>query len=129
MMNDTLASALSKINNAEKAEKGEIIITPTSNQLKAIFAILKKEGYIQDSEIVTKARGGQARVKLSRSINKIGAIKPRFFSKLADSERFEKRYLPAKDFGRLIISTSQGIMTHVEARKKKIGGVLLAYVY
>jgi len=128
-MNDPLASALSQINNAEKAGKNEIVITPISKQIKAVFAILKKEGYIKDFEIITNAKGGQARVKLSKSINKIGAIKPRFSSKLTDSEKFEKRYLPAKDFGRLIISTSQGIMTHIEARKKKIGGVLIGYVY
>ncbi len=44
-------------------------------------------------------------------------------------EKFEKRFLPAKDFGFLILSTSKGIMTHLAAKEKSIGGKLLAYVY
>jgi len=44
-------------------------------------------------------------------------------------EKFEKRYLPAKDFGMIIVSTNQGIMTHIEAKEKGLGGRLLAYVY
>ena len=41
----------------------------------------------------------------------------------------EKRYLPAKDFGILIMSTSKGIMTHYDAKKKNLGGKLLSYCY
>jgi len=44
-------------------------------------------------------------------------------------EKWEKRFLPAFDFGLLIVSTSQGVMTHKEAREKGIGGRLIAYVY
>ena len=128
-MNDPLASALSQVNNAEKAGKSELVITPISKQTKAVFEILKKEGYIKDFEIITEAKGGQARVKLSKSINKIGAIKPRFPVKSIDYEKFEKRYLPAKGFGLLIISTNEGMMTHTEAKEKKIGGKLIAYCY
>lgn len=129
MINDTLSNALSKIDNAERTGKTEIVITPASHQMKAVFEILKKEKYIKDFDITKNKRGGQATVKLAKLINKIGAIKPRFSVKLADSEKFEKRYLPAKGFGCLIISTPQGMMTHIEAQKKKLGGVLIAYVY
>ena len=51
------------------------------------------------------------------------------FPKKADFEKFERRYLPAKDMGILIVSTPAGIMTHVEAKKKGLGGRLLAYCY
>ena len=44
-------------------------------------------------------------------------------------EKFERRYLPAKGFGILIVSTSIGMMTNEEAKIKMIGGKLLAYVY
>ena len=54
---------------------------------------------------------------------------PRFSIKTDDYEKTEKRHLPAKDFGIIIISTSQGILTHIEAKKKKIGGMLIAYCY
>ena len=44
-------------------------------------------------------------------------------------EKFEQRYLPAKSFGMLIISTSKGMLTNIQAKEKKIGGKLIAYCY
>ena len=44
-------------------------------------------------------------------------------------EKFEKRYLPAKDFGILLVTTNKGVMTHEEAKKNHVGGKLLAYVF
>ena len=44
-------------------------------------------------------------------------------------EKFEKRYLPSKELGFLIVSTSKGLMTNIEAKQKKLGGRLIAYVY
>jgi small subunit ribosomal protein S8 len=44
-------------------------------------------------------------------------------------DKWEARYLPARDFGLLILTTTEGIIGHDEARKKGIGGKLLAYVY
>ncbi|MDZ4226799.1 MAG: 30S ribosomal protein S8, partial [Candidatus Pacearchaeota archaeon] len=60
---------------------------------------------------------------------KCGVVKPRFPVKLDEFEKFEKRYLPAKNFGIIIVSTSNGIMTHIEAKEKKLGGRLIAYIY
>ncbi|MAG78181.1 30S ribosomal protein S8, partial [archaeon] len=58
-----------------------------------------------------------------------GVIKPRFSVKIDGYEKFEKRFLLSKDFGLIIVSTSKGIMTHIEAKEKKLGGKLLAFVY
>jgi len=44
-------------------------------------------------------------------------------------EKFEKRYLPAKDFGFIVISTTKGLITLEEAREKGLGGRLIAFVY
>ncbi len=43
--------------------------------------------------------------------------------------KYARRYLPARDMGVLILSTSQGLMTHHAALEKNIGGSLIAYVY
>ncbi|MEM3026452.1 MAG: 30S ribosomal protein S8, partial [Thermoproteota archaeon] len=43
--------------------------------------------------------------------------------------KFEKMFLPAFNVGLLIVSTPQGLMTHSEAKSRKIGGRLIAYVY
>jgi len=40
-----------------------------------------------------------------------------------------KRFLPARDMGILVVSTSEGVMSHHEAAEKNLGGRLLAYVY
>ena len=44
-------------------------------------------------------------------------------------EKFERRYLPAKGFGFLLVSTSKGIMTNEEAKTNGVGGKLIAYIY
>ncbi len=129
MLHDVLANALSVISNAENASKSIVLVKPASKLARDVFELLKKEGYIVGYEYVDDRKGGLFKVELKGNINKIGVIKPRFPVKLEDYEKFEKRYLPAKDFGRIIVSTNQKLMTHIEAKEKKLGGVLIAYVY
>ncbi len=129
MLNDTLANALSMIYNAEKIGKKECIIKPSSKVIKKIFEIMKDKQYIGDYQIIESRQGESIKLNLINKINKCGVIKPRYPLKNEDYEKFEKRYLPAKNFGMLIISTSQGIMTQDEAKEKKIGGKLIAFIY
>ena len=129
MLNDPLANALSKVLNAELAGKKECIIKPYSKLIKAVFKIMQREGYIGEQKEVDDGRGGYLVVNLIGAINKCGAIKPRYDVCLDEFEKFEKRYLPAKDFGFLIVSTSKGLMTHTEAKKVGVGGKLIAFVY
>ncbi|MCA9485557.1 MAG: 30S ribosomal protein S8, partial [Nanoarchaeota archaeon] len=68
------------------------------------------------------------KIKLD-ALNGCNAIKPRLMVKSNDIERYIQRYLPAKNLGVLIISTSQGLMTHQTAQEKNIGGSLIAYFY
>lgn len=129
MLNDTLANALSIIYNAEKIGKKECIIKPSSKIIKKIFKIMQDKQYLGEYKIIESRQGESIELTLINKINKCGVIKPRYPLKQEDFEKFEKRYLPAKDFGILIVSTSQGIMTHYEAKEKKIGGKLIAYIY
>ena len=129
MEHDILARALSAMKNAEARGKSKVIVRPISKVLQAVFNIFKQEGYIGNFNFIDDKKGGIFEVELIGTINNVGAIKPRFSIKLSDYEKFEERYLPAKDFGRLIVSTPKGVLTHIEAKKKKLGGVLLAYVY
>jgi len=129
MEHDILARALSAMKNAESRGKSTVVAKPISKVLKAVLNLFKQEGYIGDFDFIDDKKGGIFEIKLIGTINKVGAIKPRFPVKVTDFEKFEERYLPAKDFGRLIVSTPKGVLTHIEAKKKKLGGVLLAYVY
>jgi small subunit ribosomal protein S8 len=129
MLSDPLSNALSAIKNAEVRGKDSLIVRPSSKTILAIFEVLKKNKYLKDYKFVEDNRGGLIRIQLAGTINKIGAIKPRYSVNTEDYEKFEMRYLPAKDYGLLLVSTDSGIMTHIEAKDKNIGGVLLAYVF
>ena len=112
---DPLADALTNIRNNELI--GEVLST------------MQKENYIGNFEYIDDNRAGQFKVELEGNINKCGVIKPRHAVKKDEFEKFEKRYLPAKNFGILIVTTPEGIMTHYEAKERGIGGRLLAYMY
>ncbi|MBI4152883.1 30S ribosomal protein S8 [Candidatus Woesearchaeota archaeon] len=128
-LNDTLSIALSKIGNAERVGKRNCTIKPVSKVIKNVLRIMSDQKYIGTYEEVLDRRGGLLNVQLAGNINKCGTIKPRFSALLSEFEKWEKRYLPASGFGILIISTPKGIMTHEEAKQKRIGGKLLAYCY
>ena len=128
-MNDTLSTALSNILNAGKVGKQSCIVKPISKIIKVVFEIMKNSNFLGNIDYTENIKGGSAKVHLLGNINKCGSIKPRYNIKKTDYEKFEKRYLPAKDFGFLIVSTSKGVMTHLEAKEKKLGGRLLAYFY
>lgn len=129
MLNDPLANTLSKIGNAERRCKNSCMINPFSTVIKNVLRIMQDEGYIGETEEISKAKGGILKVHLLNNINECNVIKPRFAVKMTTYQKYEKRYLPAKNIGILIVSTSKGILTHDEAKKKGIGGKLLAYVY
>lgn len=129
MLNDTLATALSAILNREKIGKKECVIRQSSKMIKVVLKIMNDNNYIGSFEEIVTAKGNLLKVNLLGDINKCGAIKPRYSVKKDEYEKFEKRYLPAKDFGIIFVSTPKGIMTHIEAKKKNIGGKLLAYCY
>lgn len=127
--NDILAGTLNNIWNAEKVGKNRCIVKPVSKVNKKILDILTDNQYLGEVKVIEDGKGGIFDISLIGKINKCQVIKPRFSVTMKDYSKFEKRYLPAKDFGLLIISTSQGIMTHIEAKEKNIGGRLLAFVY
>lgn len=129
VLNDTLSNALSHVYNSEKVGKRNIEIVKVSSVIKAVLEIFKSNGYIEDYKLNKTNQGETAKITLSGKINKCGSIKPRFPVQISEFRKFEKRYLPARDFGILIVSTSQGMMTHYSAIEKNLGGKLIAYCY
>tara|TARA_Y100000031_G_scaffold83701_2_gene92051 strand:+ start:8839 stop:9225 length:387 start_codon:yes stop_codon:yes gene_type:complete len=128
-MNDPLANALSLILNDEKIGKNGSSIKPSSKIIKNVLEIMKDNRYIGDFEEIENGRGNIIKVNLLGNINKCGVVKPRYSVKKDQYEKFEKRYLLARGMGILIVSTPLGIISHDEAKKKNIGGRLLAYCY
>jgi small subunit ribosomal protein S8 len=129
MQSDPLNDAMSVMKNASSVGKGECTINPSSKLIGRVLKVMQDHGYINQFEYVEDGRAGQFRVMMRGAINNCGVIKPRYSVKLNELEKFEARFLPAQDFGVLIISTTEGVITHTRAKELGIGGKLLAYVY
>jgi len=129
MRHDPLNDALVVLKNAEMSGKKECTIKPSSKLIGRVLKTMEDGDYIKQFEYVEDGRGGLFKVRLNGRINNCGVIKPRYAVSRRDLERFENRFLPALDFGLLIMSTTKGVMSHMEAREHGIGGKLLVYVY
>lgn len=128
-LNDPLANVLSFINNYEKLGKKELITSNNSSIIRSVLDIMSDKGMIGGYTSIEDGKGGKLKITLNGFLNKVGVIKPRFKVKVADIEKFEKRYLPAKNFGVLVVSTSKGLMTHQKALESNLGGTLISYAY
>ncbi len=126
-LNDTLSNALSTILKAEMLGRMSCAVQD-SKLIRHVLSLMRDMGYVAEFKEVDSERG-KLLVKLSGAINKCGVIKPRYNIKLPEFEKFEKRYLPAKNMGIIVVSTSQGITTHHLAKERKSGGRLIAYCY
>jgi len=126
---DPLSDALSAVKNADKLGKLDCTVEPASNTVGNVLGVLHEEGYVDGFEFVEDGKAGKFDVDLAGQINDCGTVKPRYSASKDDYEKWEKRYLPGRDFGSLIVTTSHGVMTHYEARDEGVGGQILAYVY
>ncbi len=126
---DPIADALTHLKNSETASKKIIILRPGSKLLGEILRVMQGKGYISTFSQKNDMKGIFYEVELNGKINQVAAIKPRYAVGKHEFEKFEKRFLPARDIGTMIVSTSQGVMTHQESKEKSIGGRLLAYIY
>ncbi len=128
-MMDVLSNGLTTIINNEIRNKRECVISPASKLLGRVLRVMQLNGYIGEFEFIDDGRSGKFKVQLLGRINKCGAIRPRFAVKVDEIESWEKKFLPSREVGLLIISTSKGVLSHKEAKERGIGGRLLAYIY
>lgn len=130
-MTDVIADMLTRIRNANDAGHPEVII-PCSNIKKEIARTLKEEGYIQDFEILEDNKQGNIKIYL-----KYGPNKKKVITGIKRISKPGLRIYAGKDeipkvmggLGTVIMSTSKGIMTDKQARKEKIGGEVICYVW
>jgi small subunit ribosomal protein S8 len=124
MSQDIISDALNKMLNAVRARKTSLSVKRHSKLLLSVLAIAKLKGYVKNYRIENNILN----IEIGQ-LNSCKAIKPRFVVQSKEIEKYAKRYLPAKDIGIIIISTSQGLMVHTTAQDKNIGGSLIAYLY
>ena len=130
-MTDPIADFLTRIRNANMVRHDSVEV-PASKMKKDIAEILKSEGFVRDVEYIEDDKQGVIRVFL-----KYSADKTRVISGLKRiSKPGLRTYVKSDDvpkvlngLGVAIISTSEGVITDKEARAKKIGGEVLAYVW
>ncbi|MBI1972560.1 30S ribosomal protein S8 [Candidatus Woesearchaeota archaeon] len=128
MLNDPLSNVLNNIMTAQRVGKAICMATPVSKMIKVVLQMMQDHQYIGAVEY-KDIKGGIATINLLGKINNCGVIKPRFSVQKEEYTKFEKRFLPARDFGIIIVSTAQGLMAHQEAKQKGLGGKLIAFVY
>lgn len=131
-MSDPIADMLTRIRNANTA-KHDTVNIPSSRMKLSIAEILKNEGYIRDYELVPNGKFQDIKISLKYGVNKnekiIGGIKK--ISKPGLRVYAGKENMPRVlgGLGIAIVSTNQGVMTDREARKRGVGGEVLAFVW
>lgn len=130
-MTDPIADFLTRIRNANMA-KHESLEVPASNLKRSIAEILKNEGFIRDYELIEDNKQGIIRVFLKYGKNGERVISGiRRISKPGLRSYVKADAVPKvlNGLGIAILSTSEGVMTDKDARAKKIGGEVIAYIW
>ena len=131
VVTDTIADMLTRIRNANSMGYTNVTV-PASNLKEGIAKILKEEGFINDYKV--KSEDSKKNIELTL---KYGNKKERVITGLKRISKPGLRVYVTCDelprvlngFGIAIISTSKGLMTDKEARKQKLGGEVLAYIW
>jgi small subunit ribosomal protein S8 len=129
MNTDPIADLLTRIRNATRSGKAELLI-PYSRLKADMAAILKKEGYITDFEVKSE---GRAQLRI---VNKFAGKTPAITGLKRISRPGLRRYVGSTEIPRVlggmgisILSTPRGVLSGRDARRQKVGGELLAYVW
>jgi small subunit ribosomal protein S8 len=140
-MNDSVADFLTRIRNALKADHDDVLI-PSSGLNRELARLLKQEGYIEDFSIERMRR--QAGSRPSRAEFETIRVKLKYTQDrdpvISGLKRVSKpgrrQYATADELPRVlggmgtaIITTSRGVMTANEARRERVGGEVVAYVW
>ena len=131
VMTDPIADFLTRIRNANSVNHEKVEI-PSSKMKKTLAEILKQEGYIKNFEYIEDGKQGLLRLYL-----KYGNDKQKVITGIKRISKPGLRIYARKDqlprvlggLGIAVISTSHGIMTDKEARKKQLGGEVVCYVW
>ena len=129
-MTDPIADMLTRVRNAIMARHPRVLI-PASKMKIAIAAILKEEGYIRDYDVVQDSTQGTLRISLRYVekrpvLNQIKRVSKPGLRIYARADRIPR---VLGGLGVAVVSTSKGLMTDREARRRHIGGEVLCYVW
>jgi small subunit ribosomal protein S8 len=129
-MTDPIADLLTHIRNGLDARK-KTVAMPTSKLKAAVCDVLKREGFIENYEVVADGIAGSLRVKLKYDPDGVSVIREiQRVSKPGCRRYFDVRSMPriVSGHGISVLSTSKGVMSDREARKERVGGECLCTV-
>jgi small subunit ribosomal protein S8 len=130
-INDPISDMLTRIRNAGMARKATTSM-PSTKVLVAVAGILKSEGYITEYQVIEKSPQNELMVTLRYGADKRHAIREiKRVSKPGLRVYAGKERVPRvrSGLGIAIVSTTQGVMTGYEARRRGIGGEVLCTVF
>ena len=128
---DPIADMLTRVRNANQMRYNEVVV-PSSKMKIEIAKILKSEGFIADykvekgevqDNIIITLKYGKNKERVISGLKRISKPGLRVYAKA------EEIPTVLNGLGISIVSTSKGVMTDREARKLKIGGEVMAYVW
>jgi len=131
MITDPIADMLTRIRNAQTVKKSEVLI-PFSKLKFEIAKILKHENYIEQVDKLEEGKFPQLKIILKYNENNEGAISSiKRISKPGKRVYVNKGNIPRvlNNLGMVIISTSAGLMTSKEAKRKGVGGEVLCEIW
>ncbi len=132
MVEDRIADMLTRIRNANQM-KYDTVEVLGSKMTSEISRILKEEGYISDYSVAEAKNGNKITINLKYTEGKktrvITGLKRISKSGLRVYAKHDELPRVLNGLGIAIISTSEGIMTDRDARNKKLGGEVLAYIW
>jgi len=128
---DQIADMLTRIRNAISA-RHEHVLVPASRIKLEIAKILKAQGYIQKYDLVDDRRQGKLRLHLRYTPDRQSVIT----GLQRVSRPGVRTYVSADNIPRVMgglgiamLSTSRGVVTDREARRRRVGGEVLCYVW
>ena len=133
MMTDPIADMLTRIRNGNVAMRSEVSM-PASKQKSALAEVLEREGFIADYAVVQDPNGSGKALKITM---KYGTDRQRTISGIKRISTPGLRvYRAATEVPRVlgglgvaVLSTSHGLMTDREARKRNVGGEVMCFVW
>lgn len=133
MLTDPIADMLTRVRNANTAMHDDVMM-PTSKQKVALAAILEKEGYIAGYEVSPSPRGvgDVLTIKMKYSTERARTISGLRRISTPGLRVYRKANAVPRVLGGLgvaVLSTSQGLLSDREARRRKVGGEVLCYVW
>jgi small subunit ribosomal protein S8 len=132
-MTDPIADMLTRLRNANTAMH-DTVKMPSSKLKEALAGVLQSEGYIDGFEVgqAQKGPGSVLEIKLKYSPDRtrtIAGLKRVSKPGLRIYAQANKTPRVLGGLGVAVLSTSHGLMTDREARKRRVGGEVLCYVW